>query len=41
MRITAGQALIGLSGALADVVTAVATMPEVFALAEREVDPAT
>jgi len=38
---TAGQSLTGLSGALADVVTAVAAMPEVLALATREADLAT
>lgn len=35
---TAGQALTGLSGALADVVAAVATMPEVHPLTAREAD---
>jgi len=35
---TAGRSLAGLSGALADVVAAVAAMPEVLALA-READP--
>jgi hypothetical protein len=38
---TAGQAIAGLSGALADVVAAVAAMPEVHALAARNADPAT
>ncbi|MCA1708334.1 MAG: hypothetical protein LC808_35690 [Actinobacteria bacterium] len=38
---SAGKGLTGLSGALADVVTAVAAMPEVLALAAREADPAT
>lgn len=36
---TAGRSFAGLSGALADVVAAVAAMPEVLALA-READPA-
>jgi len=38
---TAGRALTGLSGALADVVAAVAAMPEVLAFAAQETDPAT
>jgi len=38
---TAGQSLTGLSGALADVGTAVTEMPEVLALAARDADPAT
>ncbi len=38
---TAGQALDGLSSALADAVTAVAAMPKVLALAARKADPVT
>ena len=38
---TAGQFLTELSGALADVVAAVAATSEVLALAAREVDPTT